>query len=239
MAVFTEESVRANIRNQDGKRVFYLAEGDHLTPSAREWLRKERIEILNGVLSAQQEYRTVSGALLKEKPENMTHLRTGILVPKNHPRIRFRGDVDSLEAELLLTGRLAAVSGKQFLAKHLQELLDAVRNVIRCEVLEEPISCTKLCGFSMDQLREQSHHPERYFDQPHFMPSFSDSELLLRLNLIRTKLRSAELLACDAFEDRDGKNTRPDIILLLNRMSSLVWIWMIQLKKEERHGRQA
>ena len=36
MAVFTAESARANVRVRDGKRVFYLAEGDHLTPSARD-----------------------------------------------------------------------------------------------------------------------------------------------------------------------------------------------------------
>ena len=36
MAVYTQDSVRANVRVRDGKRVFYLAPGDHLTPSARE-----------------------------------------------------------------------------------------------------------------------------------------------------------------------------------------------------------
>jgi len=235
MAVYTEESVRANIRNQSGKRVFYLAEGDHLTPSAREWLRKERIEVIRGTMK-QSEYQTVSGAWLKEKPEDMTHLRSGVLVPKNHPRIRFRGAVDALEAELLLIGKAADECRKHTLAKSIMELLDAVRTVIRCEVLEEPVSFTTLCGYSMEQLREQSHHPGKYFGQPHFMPGLSDSELLLRLNTLRTKIRSVELLACDAFQDRDGKNTRPDIVQLLNRMSSLVWIWMIQMKKEETHG---
>lgn len=233
MAVFTEESAKANVRNLDGKRVFFLAEGNHLTPSAREWLRKEHIEILSGPVPANPEYRTIAGALLKEKPEHMTHLRTGVLVDKTHPRIRFRGGIDSLEACLLLTGQQALSEGRKAMVGQLQELLDTVRNMIRCEVLEEPITCKQLCGYTMDQLREFSHRPELHFEQPHFMPSFTDRKLLLDLNSLRTQLRQTELLACEAFQDRDGGITRRDLIQLLNRMSSLIWIMMIQLKKEE------
>lgn len=238
MAVFTEESARANIRNLNGKRVFFLAEGNHLTPSAREWLRKERIEILRSGDCTAMEYRTVSGAVLGEKPEDMTHLRTGVLVPKEHPRIRFRGEIDGLESEILLVGRYAVTQGFQNVAKNMKELLDKVRMLIRCEVMDEPFRMENLCGYSMDQLREQSHHPEKYFDQPHFMPEQTDSELLLRLNMLRTGIRKAELSACDAFRARDGGITRTDLIAALNRMSSLVYLMMIIEKKEaSRDGR--
>ena len=44
--LYTEQQVKANIRNRDGKRVFYLGRGDQLTPGARDWLSRERIEIL-------------------------------------------------------------------------------------------------------------------------------------------------------------------------------------------------
>ena len=44
--LYTEESVRQNLRNREGKRVFYLAKGDTLTPGARDWLTRERIAIL-------------------------------------------------------------------------------------------------------------------------------------------------------------------------------------------------
>ena len=238
MAVYTEESVKANIRNRDGKRVFYLEDGNHLTPSAREWLRRERIEVIAGIAPVKPEFETISGAKLTEKPEHMTHLRSGILVPKDHPRIRFRGAIDSLEAELLLTGRFAMMGGDAAAAKQLEELLEQVRRIIRCDVLEEPIQVKQLCGLTMEQLREQSHHPEKYFDQPHFMPAATDSELLLRFNRLRTVIRQTELLACEAFQDRDGRVTRPDIIQLLNRMSSMLWIMVIKRKKEETHGRQ-
>ena len=42
----TLDMVRMNIRNRDGKRVFYLGKGDQLTSGAREFLTRERIEIL-------------------------------------------------------------------------------------------------------------------------------------------------------------------------------------------------
>ena len=46
--LYTEEAVRANIRNREGKRVFYLGRGDQLTSGARDWLNRERIAILPG-----------------------------------------------------------------------------------------------------------------------------------------------------------------------------------------------
>ena len=44
--LYTEEAVRSNIRNREGKRVFYLGKGDTLTSEARDYLKRERIEIL-------------------------------------------------------------------------------------------------------------------------------------------------------------------------------------------------
>ena len=44
--LYSLEAVRANLRNRDGKRVFYLARGDQLTSGARDFLARERIEIL-------------------------------------------------------------------------------------------------------------------------------------------------------------------------------------------------
>ena len=33
--LYNEEAVRANIRNREGKRIFYLGKGDQLTSAAR------------------------------------------------------------------------------------------------------------------------------------------------------------------------------------------------------------
>ena len=44
--LYTEEAARANIRSRDGKRVFFRGKNDQLTSAARDFLLRERIEIL-------------------------------------------------------------------------------------------------------------------------------------------------------------------------------------------------
>ena len=100
--LYNEEDVRANIRNREGKRVYFLAKGDQLTSGARDYLSRERIEILSASQAKPQKYRLLSGGWTEEKPEHMTHLNAEVLVPKTHPRIAFRGKMDTLEAELIL-----------------------------------------------------------------------------------------------------------------------------------------
>lgn len=235
MAVFTLESAQDNIRVKDGKRVFYLADGDHLTPSAREWLQRERVEVLPASAAKVSKFKTPDGGFYEHKPEHMTHLKADVLVRKDHPRIRFRGMVDHLEAHLLLAIRQAGEESS--LAKDLRELLSAVRGLIRCDVMDEPITLNTLCGLTMDEIRLRSHLPQKYYDQPHFMPSEQDSSMLLTLNMIRTVIRQTELVAYEAFHDREGLVTRMDLITLLNRLSSMLWILMIRQKKEEQDGK--
>ena len=44
--LYTEEAARNNIRTREGKRVFFLGQGDRLTSAAQDFLRREGIEIL-------------------------------------------------------------------------------------------------------------------------------------------------------------------------------------------------
>lgn len=234
MALFTEEAVRANLRVKDGKRVFYLAEGDRLTPSAREWLRQEHIDILPAQLARPTEYKTVFGATLLKKPEHMTHLVGNLLVMKDHPRIRFRGMVDSLEAEILLTMHGAKSAGDVSLAKDLEEILQFVRSLIPCDVLGEAVKPMKLCGMTEEEIRKRSHFPQDFYDQPHFMPDGSESLVLLQLNRLRTMVRQTELAAFPAFCPNEFHGGREDILMALNRLSSLIYILMIRIKAKEK-----
>ena len=216
--LYDETAVRANIRNRDGKRVFYLRNEDTLTPLARDFLRKERIEILPAQEAKIQRYRLLSGGYAEEKPEYMTHLNGDMLVSKTHPRIRFRGMIDLLEAELLLCGPETG------------EILNLARRLIRCDVMDEPVGEFTLYGLTAEQQRRHSHFPQDYYGIPHFMPDYADGERVLRLNRCRSICRQAELAAVDAFSDRDGNLVRTDIVQALNRMSSMLYILMIQEK---------
>ena len=223
--LWTETAVRENLRNRDGKRVFYLASGDRLTPGARDWLGRERVEILPASQAKPETYRLLNGAEILEKPEEMTHLRGDVLVPKGHPRIRFRGAMDSLEAELLL-----CQLNHPKLAGQVGEILELARRMIRCEVLEEPLETGRLCGLTEDEQRQRSHRPQDFFGIPHFMPAASDGAAVLALNKCRCAARAAELAAVGAFVDEDGKATRPDILRALNRMSSMIYVLMCMVK---------
>ena len=210
--LYNLEAVKANIRNRDGKRVFFLGKGDQLTTQARDHLNRERIEIRPGEQARITQSRLLGGGVLTEKPEDMTHLYGDVLVYKTHPRIGFRGAMDSLEAALLLCG------------EQVQEILELARRLIRCEVMDEPVGDFTLYGLTEAEQRKRSHFPQDYYGQPHFMPDFSDGEKLLRLNQARCAARAAELAAARAFPD----GQRPDIQKALNRMSSMLYILMIQ-----------
>ena len=221
--LYNEEAVRANIRNREGKRVFYLGKGDQLTSSARDYLQRERIDILPGEQAKVSQYRLLSGGTLSEKPEHMTHLNGDVLVVKDHPRIVFRGKLDTLEAELILC-QLADAA----LAAPVGEILALARQIIRCEVLDEPLVPGTLCGLTEEEQRRRSHFPQDYYGQPHFMPSAADGAVIARLNRARCAAREAELAAVTAFRDRDGNPTRVDILRARNRMSSTLYILMVQ-----------
>ena len=240
MELLTREDVR-RMSDNGTRGPVVVNKGQTLTPGARDWLAAHKVQAVypqgreEGNLPSPARYRTPSGATLTEKPEHMTHLKGNILVHKDHPRIAFRGMIDALEAETLLTQRAAADYPK--LVSELEEVLSFVRNFIRCDVLDEPLRELNLCGYSAAQLREYSHYPDKHLGQPHFLPSHTDSPALLAVNRLRTLVRQTELAAYAAFKDADGAVTRGDIILGLNRLSSLMWIMMCKLKggQYERH----
>ena len=220
--IFSLEAARDNVRNRNGKRVFYLGNDDKLTWEARDYLRKEGIEVLPAEKAKPERYRLESGGYLEEKPEHMTHLNGEVLVEKTHPRICFRGAVDTLEAELLL-----GILQMPALGKELQEVLNLVRNILRCEVLGAPLEEEPLFGLDEKQLRSHSHFPQKFYGQPHFMPSAQDGEALLRLNRLRAMVRNTERALVAALPERT------DLIRGMNRMSSGLYILMIRMKKHE------
>lgn len=224
--LYDEAAVRANVRNRDGKRVFFLGAKDTLTPSARDWLRAQKIEIRPGSEAKIKEFTLPGGGTTGEKPEQMTHLRGNILVPKTDPVIAFRGAMDTLQAEILL----AQLSVAPEIRRKLEEVLTLARNILRWEVMEEPAECQTLCGLTPQQQRSHSHRPQEFYGQAHFMPCWTDGPGILQLNRARCAARSAELAAARAFCGKDDACSRPDILLLLNRMSSMLYILMIELK---------
>lgn len=233
MELLTREDVR-RMSDNGTRGPVVVGRDQKLTPGARDWLAAHKIQAVfpagreDPAAPVSAKYRTLFGATLNEKPEHMTHLKGNILVRKDHPRIAFRGMIDALEGEIMLAQQ--ASHEYPALVKELGEALDLVRRLIRCDVLDEPVGELRLCGYDAGQLREYSHYPDKYLGQPHFLPAYTDGPALLAVNKVRTLVRQTELSAYGAFKDVEGNVTRGDIILALNRLSSLMWIIMIKLK---------
>ena len=230
--LYDEAAVKANIRNRDGKRVFFLGQKDTLPPSARDWLRAQRVEIRPAASAKIEQYVLAGGDTIREKPEHMTHLRGNILVPKTNPIIAFRGAMDTLQAEILLAQLAVAPE----ISRKLEEVLCLARNILRWDVMEEAAVCDRLCGLTPEQLRHHSHFPQEHYGIAHFMPSVQDGAAILQLNKARCAARSAELAGVRAFCSTNGVCERADILLLLNRISSMLYILMIQLKVKKQQG---
>ena len=126
---------------------------------------------------------------------------------------------------------LAAAEAQGNILLQLEEALAYARYLLGQEVLGEPVACKALGGMDEKQLRERSHRPQDFYGKPHFMPSPRDGKGLLLVNMARCRAREAELMAVRAFRDTGGQPTRPDLLRALNRLSSFLYLVMIQLKE--------
>jgi len=191
-----------------------VPEGTALTPLAREYAREQGLAISVSMPES------ANGG---EKPEHMTHLCEGVLVPKTHPRIRLRGKLDSLEALLLQTRLLAREESRPDTERALGEVFDLAQCILAAEVKGDPLGPFTLLGLDSAALRAASHDPKGYAGlDAHPIPDIDSGRLRLALNFLRTQVRETELAAAQALCPPDGSVERPDLLEALNRMSSAV-----------------
>lgn len=217
-----------------------------VTPAAREYLVSRGIALREGAEKpagmpfspipdrGKATFRDAeTGELYAEKPEDMTHLRANLLVSKTHGRIRFRGRLDSLEAEVLEAQVLATERGEGELRESLGELLQCLREIMSAEVNERPLEAPVLFGLSADEIRAQIHNVGVSFGIAHPVPDHTMGALAVRLNTLRTRIRELEILAVRTFPP-GGSVPRDDIILALNRLSGAVyWLFCRRLSRKK------
>ncbi|MDD6153995.1 MAG: ATP-binding protein [Eubacteriales bacterium] len=168
-----------------------------------------------------------TGAGYMEKPEFMTQLFGNKLVDKNNPRIKYRGKLDRLQAEVVNAQCVIDQNSKsELLVKDLDDILDCLRKLMVAEILEQDYTKETIIGLNHAELREHSHNPMKYYKIKQMtLPDHSMGIEYAQLNLIRASIREAELAAVDAFQE-GRKVTRVDIIEELNRLSSALHIMM-------------
>jgi ethanolamine utilization cobalamin adenosyltransferase len=160
------------------------------------------------------------------KKEHKTSLSGGEMVDKTHPTVEFRGRIDSLCALVVELQILGERQGLSSLVEELGEVLDKLYDILSCEVSGKACDELFLWGMGGDEIRERSHHPERYFGIGHIRPHYTMGVVASGLNALRTQTRETELSACRAFSDPSSTDdaNRADIIKALNRLSSAVYI---------------
>jgi ethanolamine utilization cobalamin adenosyltransferase len=159
------------------------------------------------------------------KGEGMTHLRGNLLVPKTHPQIAFRGQLDTMMAMIMQVQIVAQEQGQSRIVTDLQELLEFSHKILAAEVKDEPLAEVAMLGMDSQQIRYNSQQVKKVFGIDHPIPSYKMGKLCVELNRLRTQIREVELGAAQAFYC-GGSFSRPDIIEALNRMSSCVYILM-------------
>ncbi|HEY4391848.1 MAG TPA: cobalamin adenosyltransferase, partial [Paenibacillus sp.] len=192
--------------------VYEAANGTILTPSAKSFLTDHQIELryvettqaeatepetrhkevklqitkkldsIQNPAEGKKRFRTLYGGFLETKPEHMTHLYGNMLVFKDHPRIVFRGKLDSLESKILEAQISCFKLGMIKLVDDLEEILLFVRQIVRSEVLSESMDEFNLLGMTAKELREMSHFPKKYFGLEHFQPSYDLGEAVVVIN---------------------------------------------------------
>lgn len=227
MKVISEEYLRNN-KFMAGDKI-PVDKGDIVLESAKDYAKKNGMRLVRSAekvsggmpvdIGPQKGYiDAVTGARYSKKPEDMTHLRSNLLVKKDHPRIVFRGKLDSLEAKIITAQSVSSGEGNTLICDRLDEVLSFIRTMLGCEVKEERFKVDKLFGLDENQIHEISHHPEKYFGIGHLYPSYKMGRLFCVLNELRTCVREAELKAVTVFADRQ------DMILGLNRLSSAIYL---------------
>lgn len=181
-------------------------------------------------MEKKQSYTGLGGRRFSEKPEDWTHLDRRVLVPKDHPRIVFRGQLDLLQARIVRAQvELDERGFDARLGADLQSILELLRQMVRSEVLDEPLPELEIIGLSAQELRRQSHDPEGTFGVAYMkLPDKSMGFAYAVCNELRAQVRAAETAAVAAFKPRPTPAQR-ELLRAMNRLSSAFHILMCRV----------
>jgi ethanolamine utilization cobalamin adenosyltransferase len=249
LKIITEIDLRAQHKNKNFES-FVLDKGDRLTPAASQFLSERNIKIIDGDSNKSENSSShkgntnkskidiknlqmpkegyvcfPSGKNVLEKPEHYTHLRGRILVSTTNPIIKFRGQLDLLEANFITCINQVNLYGFKEMADDLNEIFLYLQKIMRAEVMDEELPFIEFKGWTDSEVREYSHYPDKYFGVKHFTPNPKYGNIFGEVNKLRAMMRQFEISAVEAFYDEcEDKCERLDIMMALNRLSSLIYI---------------
>ena len=241
MEVLTEQMLRSEILNKDVSE-YFIEEGVFVTPSAKEYLASRKIELrikpkncnkgsstsnpksygIREIENMEYYIDYETNKRLDTKPENYTHLYKNVLVEKNHPRIILREKLDSLISLIVDIEYQFKERHEDKLVDYLKKYQKLVHTILYSEAANKGLEFDTIFGLTEEEIRKMSHHPKEYFGCDHIFVNCDMPFTVIKLNLIRTAVREVEIVAYEAL-----KSEREDLIKLLNRMSSAIYILML------------
>jgi ethanolamine utilization cobalamin adenosyltransferase len=253
MPIITETQLRDLIRQPQLGMTITLPKDTRFSPSAMDFINHWKLEVVYGdkahnavdstgesdesgekpawdspgefpvVFSGEQPRCITCGMPVKPKPEHMTQVDAEHFSPKNTPRIRFRGKMDTLNAFFLLVLVRAKTENLPQLADRLGTLAAYCREITSAEYNQRRVEHLVLDGLGDEELHKATHHPEKVIGVPHLVPGADDSEMLHWLNLMRCQVREAELIGLDAFAPYGDQPKNSDLVRAVNRLSNAVY----------------
>ncbi len=168
-----------------------------------------------------------SGMELKSKPDGYTHLFTNAsLVKKNHPAIRFRGELDLFQAQVIEASVACHSEGLLPLVSDLKDVLAYLRAIMASEVTGKPMPRLSVGGMDAEELHRISHNTAKFLGIGWVLPDATMGPAISKLNLLRATCRHVELEADAAFGD-DSHLTpanRDSLMHGLNRLSNALYV---------------
>ena len=218
MLYITEADLRAQFAG-GAPESYAPPPGARLTPAARQYLQD--LKLFCYAEPDRTEAPPEPARSTGSKPEQHTHLNAHALVRKDDARIALRGQIDLLEAEILVTQTACARLNRPEFIRPLQDALELARRVLGYANR----------GDEYVRRRAASHDPRRYTGGGHVLPDAAQGELPALLNRLRACVRRVEVQAVATFggkSDTPERCDRLDLIEALNRLSSYFYVLQLQ-----------
>jgi ethanolamine utilization cobalamin adenosyltransferase len=241
--IITESSLREQLRTPTMGATVAVPPGATLSPSAQDFVAQWKLQLEETgpgggsaargptwdrpagfpvVRGEQVPVCVTCGSEVVTKPDHLTQLDAYHFAPKTTPRIRLRGRLDTLHAQVLLAAARARDLEEAPVADALSTVAAYCRELVSAEYHERTVAPLELDGRDEAALRAATHAPESELGVAHVTPAADDPELLHVLNLLRCQTREVEIAALDAFPSPHHPYGA-SITHALNRLSSAIY----------------
>lgn len=202
------------------------ATGGELGEHHRDW---DKASVFPVNLAGELPSCLVCGTPLKKKPSELTQLDAHHFVLKTHPRIKLRGEVDSLHALVLLIQRMARQEGDAMLAHDLGTIAAYCRELTSAEYNARPVAQLELNDWDAERIYQATHDPLGTLGIDHLTIDENEPELQHWLNMARTRSREIEITAMETF-GTPAPDWAATICHAFNRLSSTFYFLQLRMK---------